>query len=491
MFDKQNYLNEIQAVIDHGPYKDNWDSLSGYPLAQWFKNAKFGLFIHWGVYSVPAFESEWYSRNMYIQGSECFDHHVKTYGPHKEYGYKDFIAMFKAEQFNPNEWADLFEASGAKYVCPVAEHHDGFQMYKSQISTYNAFDMGPKRDVLGELSSAFNKRDMVNCASSHRVEHWFFMGHGKEFDSDIHEPLNCGDFYWPSMPEQDHHDLYSAPTPTDEFLEDWLIRTCEIVDQYHPKMLYFDWWIQHSAVKPYLKKFAAYYYNQAAKWGEEVVICYKHDAFMFTSAVVDIERGQFADAKPYFWQTDTSLAINSWCYTPNNEYRETHEYLQDLVDIVSKNGTLMLNVGPKADGTISEKEKQLLLEIGSWLNVNGEAIYNTKVWRMSGEGPTRIQEGQFADGEKKHYTYEDIRYTVNGSYLYATVLNYPENGTVRLTALGDKDASKLPLFHGIIKEITILGFDEIPEVTRKEDALILQTHDVQSSNPVVFKLHLD
>ena len=270
MKDMYEYLKQIDEVISRGPYKDDWDSLSAHPLPKWFRNAKFGIFIHWGVYSVPAFGSEWYSRNMYIQGSPEFEHHVKTYGPHKEFGYKDFIPMFKAEKFNAEEWAQLFEEAGAKYVVPVAEHHDGFQMYKSELSHWNAAEMGPKRDTLGELCGAFAEHGLVNGASSHRAEHWFFMSHGKEFDSDIKDPMQRGDFYWPAMPEADHHDIFSEPTPTEEYLQDWLTRTCEIIDEYRPKLIYFDWWIQHQSFRPYLKKLAAYYYNRAEEWGEEV-----------------------------------------------------------------------------------------------------------------------------------------------------------------------------------------------------------------------------
>ena len=251
--DRKAYLKEIENVIQKGRFKDSWDSLFNFTSPGWFNNAKFGIFIDWGVYSVPAFRNEWYSRNMYIQGSDEFKHHIATYGEHKDFGYKDFIPLFKAEKFNADEWAELFEQAGARYVVPVAEHHDGFQMYKSELSRFNAYEMGPKRDILGELKTAFEKKGLILGASTHRVEHWFFMSHGKEFDSDIKEPLVCGDFYWPAMPEPDHHDLFGKPVPSQEFLEDWLLRTCEIVDQYRPKMVYFDWWIQHSAVKPYLK----------------------------------------------------------------------------------------------------------------------------------------------------------------------------------------------------------------------------------------------
>lgn len=481
-------MEQIEEVIAQGPFDATWDSLSKYRVPEWYKNAKFGIFIHWGIFSVPAFSNEWYSRNMYIVGSPEYKHHRNVYGPQNEFGYKDFIPMFQAEKFDAKEWAAIFEQAGAKYVVPVAEHHDGFQMYRSEISHWNAYEMGPKRDVLGELKKAVEEKGMRIGASSHRVEHWFFMGKGKEFDSDIKEPLKRGDFYWPSMAEKDHHDLFSTPTPTKEYLEDWLARTCEIVDRYHPKVIYFDWWIQHSSMKPYLQKFTAYYYNRAAEWGEEVVITYKHDAYMFGTAVVDMERGMFADVKPYFWQTDTSVALNSWCYTKNNQYRDPEGILCDLVDIVSKNGCLLLNIGPKANGTIPKEDREILYEIGDWLRVNGEAIYETTVWRLSGEGPTKVEEGQFTDGVKKEFTSHDIRYTVNGSHLYATVLRCDEKGLYALTALRESDASHKPNFHGIIDSIELLGFDTEVTWYRDRTALHIEAKGVQSTKPIVFKL---
>ena len=485
------YLDQIDEVISKGKYKDTWESLQQYRVPEWYGKAKFGIFIHWGVYSVPAFGSEWYSRNMYIQGSREYEHHLKTYGPHKDFGYKDFIPMFRAEKFDPREWADLFKKAGAQYVVPVAEHHDGFQMYDSELSEWNARKMGPRRDVLGELSGEFQRQGLVNGASSHRVEHWFFMGHGKEFDSDIKEPLRRGDFYWPAMPEPDHYDLFSEPAPTQEYLSDWLCRCCEIVDKYRPKIIYFDWWIQHSAVKPYLRKFAAYYYNRGSEWGEGVVINYKQDAFMFGTAVVDVERGQFADVKPYLWQTDTSVAKNSWCYTEGNDYKTSTQIIRDLVDIVSKNGRLLLNVGPKADGTIPEEDKKILLEIGEWLKVNGEAIYGAGLWRKPAEGPTRIVEGQFADSEAKQYTKEDIRFTVKGSCLYAICLNMQGADSVCIKSLAEADASKAPNFHGIIRSVEVLGRGPAPEWVRDEEGLKVRTLPAKDDKPVVFKILID
>ena len=487
----KDYLKKIDEVIKNGKYKDSWESLQQYRVPEWYENAKFGIFIHWGVYSVPAFGSEWYSRNMYIQGSPEYEHHVQTYGDHKNFGYKDFIPMFKAQKFHASEWVELFKAAGAQYVMPVAEHHDGFQMYDSELSEWNAAKMGPKRDVLGELFAEFDKNGLISCASTHRVEHWFFMGHGKEFESDIKEPLKRGDFYWPAMQERDPFDSYSEPAPTEEYLEDWLCRCCEIVDKYRPKIMYFDWWIHHNRVKPYLRKFAAYYYNRAEEWGEGVVINYKHDALAFGTGVVDIERGQFADAKPYIWQTDTAVAKNSWCYTEGNDYKTPVQIICDLVDIVSKNGRLLLDIGPKADGTIPDEDRAILLKIGEWLKINGEAIYGARMWRKSAECPTKIQEGQFADSEAKQFTAEDIRFTVNNGCIYAICLNMSGKDSVCIKALAETQNMHKPDFSGIVKAVEVLGYDKNPAWARDAEGLKIKTVKVDNSYPVVFKIAVD
>ena len=483
-------LAQIDTLVQSGPFSDSWASLVNYRTPDWYRKLKFGIFIHWGVYSVPAFGNEWYPRNMYMQDSPEFRHHVATYGPHKAFGYKDFIPLFRAERFDPEAWAALFAQSGAKYVVPVAEHHDGFQMYRSAISHWNAFEMGPRRDVLGELSAACRSKGLVMGASSHRIEHWFFLGHGREFDSDIHEPLVRGDFYWPSMPEPKWHDIYGQPAPSREYMEDWLMRTCELIDRYHPSIIYFDWWIEHSAAKPWIRKLAAYYYNQAAARGEEVVINYKHDAFLFGAAVPDVERGQFNEIKPFIWQTDTSVARNSWGYTEGNDYKSAEELIWNLVDVVSKNGNFLLNIGPKADGTIPEEDARLLQEIGAWLDVNGEAIYGSRPWRMFGEGPTQLVEGQFSDDVAPNFTDRDFRFTMKGDALYVIAMKCSDRGEYCVRALGELDASRQANFHGIIRHVRLLGADAELPWTRDEAGLHLHC-PARSATPLVFKITLE
>ena len=445
-------------------FEPNWDSLKQYTVPAWYPDAKFGIFIHWGVYSVPAFGNEWYPRNMYLPDQPEFAHHIATFGPHNQFGYKDFIPQFTAEKFDAGEWAELFKRAGAKYVMPVAEHHDGFAMYDSSFSRWCATQMGPKRDIIGELAAATRERDMVFGISTHRAEHWWFMNGGRAYDSDVNDP-RFADFYGPAQPKETQ--------PSDEYLQDWLARTNEIVDKYQPQVVWFDWWIEEPAFTPYLQQFAARYYNKGIEWGKGVAINYKHKAFAEGTAVYDIERGQLSGINPQFWQTDTAVSKNSWGYVANQDYKRAGDIIGDLIDIVSKNGALLLNIGPKPDGTIPEPEQAMLLEIGQWLNTNGDAIYDTRPWTVFGEGPTEVVEGSFNDTKRNTFTSQDLRFTQKGNCLYAISLAQPQ-GEVAIKSLG-KVAG---LNDKPIACVNVLGSD-VPLAWRQDDeALVISPPEI-------------
>lgn len=475
----------IRKVIASGPYSDNWQSLSAYEVPRWFSAAKFGIFLHFGVYSVPAFGNEWYSRNMYIKGEPSYKHHQETYGP--SFGYKDFIPLFKAEKFSADEWASLIAASGAKYAVPVAEHHDGFQMYASDLSHWNSFEMGPHHDFIGELSDALRKKDVIPCLSSHRAEHWWFFNGGRDWDSDVRN-TQPGDIYYPAMPTGKPNDLFSKPYPDEAYLTDWLFRCCELVDKYKPGLIYFDWWIEHEAFKPYLKMFAAYYYNRAAEWGREVVITYKHDSCMFSSAVPDVERGHYANVMPFVWQSCTSTALNSWGYTTGNRFRTVSSLLCDLVDTVCKNGNLLLNAGPKSDGSFAEEDVAILSGIGRWMKVNGEALYGAKPFWFYGEGDVVNKEGAFSESNDCGYTSHDIRYTVSGGYLYAIALRPSADGCYTMKKLCWRDIDSEHGFHGIITKVECLGHEGQTTFTRDREGLHIKTCVITGDEPVVFRI---
>lgn len=478
-------LERAEEVIRMGPYTDSWESLCGYKPPAWYQAVKFGIFVHWGPYSVPAFNSEWYSRTMYQEGSAEYAYHRQTYGPQDEFGYKEFIPLFTGEHFDADEWIALFKKAGARYVVPVAEHHDGFMMYQSALSKFTAVNMGPRRDVLREIKDACDKEGLILGVSNHRAEHYWFM-EGARLCGDTSDP-DFEEYYGPAMPSPCDWDGYGEPPELTQHMDDWLARCCELVERYKPAMVYFDWWIEYPAFKPYLMKFAAYYYNCAYRWGIKVVISYKHDAFALGSAVYDVERGKLSQISPRPWQCDTAVGLNSWGYTRNNQYKTAESIVRDLVDVISKNGCLLLNVGPRPDGTIAKEEADVLLRIGNWMENNREAVYGTTFWKIYGEGPCEVPEGTMTDHTPLSYTEEDIRFTYKNACIYAFVMQWTGK-PVKIRALGRRS----PHFQGQIRTVDILGFAGPIGYRQTEEALELEpVPGIQSLFPVVIKITIE
>jgi alpha-L-fucosidase len=465
-------LDEIDRIGHEGPFRPDWESLQKYEAPGWYRDAKFGVFIHWGVYSVPAFGNEWYPRNMYRAGTDEYKHHIATYGPVDRFGYKDFIPMFKAENFDPAAWARLFKDAGIQYVVPVAEHHDGFAMYDSGLSDWTAAKMGPQRDIVGDLAKAVRAEGLHFGASSHRVEHNFFLGVGRSIPSDINDPKYAA-FYGPA-----HNWLEAArgtPVSNDftyvssAWADDWLARASEIVEKYHPDIMYFDWWIGQPSLRANVQRFAAFYYNASQKYGGHAgVINYKDYAIQEHSAVLDLERGQLGDIRPLPWQTDTSISNKSWGYIKDDTFKSSEFVIHQLIDIVSKNGNLLLNIGPRSDGTIPDEVQAVLRDVGSWLKVNGEAIYGTRPWRIYGEGPTQVATGSFHDTDTATYTGEDFRFTIKGTTLYAFEMGWPSDGQTVIHALGNSVGSQK------IESVNLVGSDAKLQFQQQADGLHIQ-----------------
>ena len=424
-------------------YEANWDSIAqSYKVPEWYQDAKFGIWPHWGVYSVPAFggggPAEWYGRYMHCvekgpdvrpkkndpttilnrfydsRGLKVAKHHLETYGGPEKFGYHDFVDQWKAEKFDADEWAQMTVDSGAKFFCMMAQHHDSFSLYDSEHTQWDSVDKGPKRDLCQEIKDAVKKRGLKFGVSNH-------MAWNSSFFAYYH---NNGHAKRPG--QEKYRDLYSSGVQDSAYLDRWWKRTTEAVDKLQPDLYYFDWgW--HG--KPftdakYHQRFASYFYNKAIEQGKGVdggpgvVMCSKFRDDPPNCVIRDLERGRMSNIQTNVWQTDTSISVHSWGYSADDEYFSVDYLVDQLIDIVSKNGVLMLNFGPKADGTVAAEYKERLLGMGSWLKVCGDAIYATRPFHIYGEKPNKEE---LAAGAT------EIRYTrsKDNSILYAIALAWP------------------------------------------------------------------
>ncbi|PWJ37944.1 alpha-L-fucosidase [Sediminitomix flava] len=449
-------------------YKPNWESLKKYQVPEWWKNTKFGIYFHWGPYSVPAYKTEWYSHHMYKEGSEIRAYHEKKYGPLDQFGYKDFIPMFTGEKFDADEWAKLFKASGAQFAGPVAEHADGFAMWDSKLTKWDAVDMGPKRDIVGEMANAIRKYDMKFIATYHR--HWMYAWFPTwDKSTDAGNPEYKG-LYGPYTPKGTFTmaKVKSDPLPDEEFNKEWLARLDELMENYQPDIIWVDNRMDIIGEK-YRKQFLANYYNNAQKWGKEVVCTYKFTDLEEGSAVLDLERARMSDKKDFTWLTDDSIDWRAWCHINDPKYKSTNRLIDFMVDVVSKNGAVLLNIPPKADGEIPSEVKQRLLELGDWFKINGEAIYNTRTWKIYGEGPQKIVEGHLSENKNPEAVAEDIRFTINGNNLYAISLDWPKDNKLLIKSLA-KDKGFLDQE---IKAVNLLGSQSDLSWELKEEGLVI------------------
>jgi len=433
-------------------YEATWESLKTHSLPEWFDDAKFGIFIHWGIYSVPAYKTEWYPRHMYTEGDDIYKHHTKEYGPPWEFGYKDFLPQFTAENWDPDRWAELFKEAGARYVVPVAEHHDGFAMWDSDLTEWDAMDKGPQRDIIGELEKATRKLNMKYAPSYHRARNWrhYEPSYNLEEECDTEDPRYAGiDGIYPEPHEP------GAPQ-TEAFLEDWEKRWKELQKKYRPDFAWFDYGWEEPPFYPYMKRMMADYFNTAQKWGKEVAF---NNKTIRNEPMAPREVGDFIGLDHLImdsinerkWQCPTHMGGGSWGYNKAarpEDYKTANQLIDEFVDIVSKNGNLLLNVGPKADGTIPQIMKDRLKSIGQWLEVNGEAIFDTDYWKTYGE--------------------DSIRYTRKGEQtVYAISMNWPEN-EVKLKSFSNYDDSQ-------IESVSMLGVDGSLEWSVSKEGLTIQS----------------
>jgi alpha-L-fucosidase len=428
-----------------GLFQPTWESLKeNYRVPQWFIAAKFGLFMHWGLYSVPAHHNEWYEKHMYTDGGDG-QWHLEHFGPQDKFGYKDFIPLFTQSNFNANEWAELFKKSGAKFVVPTAEHHEDFAMWDSQVTPFNAMNMGPHRDLIGELSKAVRKQGLKFGVSNHGIENFQFINP----PADMAAKMKAEHAYLYDPKWADFYNVADrSGVACERFLTNWFARNVELIDKYQADLLWFDNGVDQRYLDPLKLRIAAYYYNRASEWGKEVSISTKKAAYAPSNkntetigSILDFEKigGRSPSGiRAGEWQVDEPIG-STWGYTSDEHFSGSAQIISRLVDTVSKNGTLLLNLSPKADGTFPTEITGTLLEIGAWLDLNGEAIYDTHNWV------------QFSDGGARGQNKSNIRFTVKGDALYAIIIGKWPGENITIASLAEAV--------GKIETVTLLGSD--------------------------------
>jgi alpha-L-fucosidase len=492
-------LDELEAQYATGPFKASWESLQNYTVPEWYRNAKFGIWAHWGPQCEPE-HGDWYARGMYEEGSDHYKFHLQKYGHPSKFGFKDVIHQWKADQWDPEHLVSLYKRVGAKYFFAMANHHDNLDMWNSSYQSWNSVKVGPKKDIIGGWARAAKKNGLPFGVSVHAAHAWTWFEvaqradkngplAGVPYDGKLTKAAGKGAWWEGLDPQelyaQDHplsenstdggviHKQWNwgggASVPSKAYCDKFLKRTLELIDKYEPELIYFD-----DTVLPFHPlndvglQIAAHHYNKSIKRNKgklQAVLNGKILNEMQRKCMVwDIERGQSNVIEPFTWQTDT--CIGGWHYDKRvydgKWYKTAKTVVQTLVDIVSKNGNLLLNIPVKGNGTIDDQETAILEEVAAWMKINSECIYDTRPWKVFGEGPA-IQEAAalsaqgFNEGKGKPFGAEDIRFTVKGNILYAILLGWPEGGKIKIKSLAAGNAFR----PGSISKMEMLGGGEV------------------------------
>lgn len=494
-----------------GPFQPTWESLQAYQTPEWYRNAKFGIWAHWGPQCQPE-AGDWYARNMYQEGSWQYKIHLQKYGHPSKFGFKDVINEWKAEKWNPEELVSLYKSAGARYFMALANHHDNFDLYDSKYQpSWNAAKIGPKKDLVQGWAKAAKNNGLPFGVSVHASHAWRWYEvaqrsdkagpyAGIPYDGKLTKADGAGK-WWAGLDPQElyaqNHPLSKGSLddnfnndqwdwgngvtpPTPAYIEKFYNRTIELIDKYNPDLVYFDddglpfWQINDAGLR-----IAAHLYNKSIKEHGEVraVLNGKMLNEIQRKAMVwDIERGQANQIQPLPWQTDT--CIGGWHYDralyERNGYKTAKTVIQSLVDIVAKNGNLMLNIPVRGDGSIDEKERKIVEEIGRWMKVNSESIYATRPWKVFGEGPAQEASAQlsaqgFNEGKGKPFTHEDFRFATKDNVLYATAMGWPEDGKLLIKSLSKAS----DLFPKEIQKATLLSTRQSLTFERNDKGLLV------------------
>ena len=525
----QNYqvpVSEKNEPMMKGKFQPTWSSLENYQVPEWFRNAKFGIWAHWGPQCVEG-SGDWMARSMYLEGSAEYKHHVEHYGHPSEVGFKDIIPLFKAEKWNPDKLVEFYKKIGAQYFFALGNHHDNFDLWDSKYQAWNSKNMGPKRDILAEWEQAARKYELPFGISFHADHAWTWYEPSQRYDRNgpkagvpYDGTLTKADGKGKWWEGYDPQDLYAqnhpmskgswvngmihsqwawgngASLPTQEYCTNFYDRTVDAINRYNPDLIYFD-----VTVVPFYPisdaglKIAAHFYNHnmATHKGklEAVMLSKILDENQRKAIVWDVERGAPNEIMEQPWQSCS--CIGGWHYNTsiyeNNWYKSAADVVKLLVDIVSKNGNLLLSVPLRADGTFDEKEEKILNEFGDWMNINKEAILDTRPWEIFGEGPIaeadiKINAQGFNEGSYSKATAQEIRFTQTKKDLYATVLAWPTEKQILIKSLSDESK----LFPGKISRVELLGYGKVP-FTRTDKGLLINMPDKQINKIApVFKI---